>query len=135
MLHSINEIQKIVFDLGSKICIPAEKLHVFEISPEDGRPHISFDNNEYNYIHEERGVEFSRKTTDDLDTLLYWIISDLVFNMAFQYELKHRIEHVDGRRITFPKVVKLMGELHPSWGFKVQEEINEILSRNPYKDM
>ncbi|UCZ73547.1 immunity 63 family protein [Dickeya zeae] len=134
ILCSISEIREKVYELGLKICIPKERLHVFDVSPGDGRPHISFDNNRYNYIYEERGVEFEIKSTDDVNELLYWIMSDVVYGVAFQYELEHRIEHVDGRRIVFPRVVQLMSKLNSSWASRAHEEIIEILARNPYSD-
>ncbi|MGM3225957.1 Imm63 family immunity protein [Dickeya zeae] len=134
MLYPISEIREKVYELGLKICIPSESLHVFDISPGDGRPHISFDNNKYNYIYEERGVEFEIKSTDDVKELLYWIMSDVIYGMAFQYEIEHRVEHVDGRRIVFPRVVQLMSKLKPSWASRAQREINEILVRSPYSD-
>lgn len=135
MLCSISELREKVYELGFKIGLPKQSLYVFDSSPGDGRPHVSFDKNKYNYIYEERGVGFERKSTDNLSELLYWIMSGVIYKMAFQYELEHRIEHVDGRRIAFPRVVQLMSKLNPSWALRAQEEINEILARNPYSDI
>lgn len=134
MLYSINDIRKKIHSLGKKISIPNGRLNVFDTSPGDGRPHVSFDNNQYNYVYAERGVEFSRKTSDKLNELLYWIMSDIIYSIAFQYELENRIEHRDGRRIIFQKVIQLMGELDPLWALKAQEEIDSILSKSPYND-
>ncbi|OTA14431.1 hypothetical protein Xvie_03713 [Xenorhabdus vietnamensis] len=81
------------------------------------------------------GVESSRKITSSLDELLYWIMSSFVREVAYQYELDHRIENNrDGRRITFPMVIELMGKLQPAWGLKAKSEIDETLSRSPYDD-
>ncbi|WFQ79990.1 Imm63 family immunity protein [Xenorhabdus sp. SF857] len=134
MMLSFDEIQKKVNELGAKINIHYRDLHIFAGSPGDGRPHITFDDNQYNYVHAERGFEFSRKVTSSLDELLYWIMSDFVHGVSFQYELKHRIENRDGRRIAFPMIVDLMGELNPAWKLRAQNEIDETLSRSPYDD-
>ncbi|KLU16137.1 MULTISPECIES: Imm63 family immunity protein [Xenorhabdus] len=134
MLHSIDEIQKKINELGAKIGIHYRDLHIFAESPGDGRPHITLDNDQYNYVCAERGVEFSRKVTSSLDELLYWIMSSFVREVAYQYELDHRIENRDGRRIAFPMVIELMGKLQPAWGLKAKSEIDETLSRSPYDD-
>lgn len=45
----------------------------------------------------ERGIEWERRKTNDLDKLLYWIFANLTFSMAVEYELAHRVEGQDFR--------------------------------------
>ncbi|KGA24030.1 hypothetical protein AO825_02285 [Pectobacterium brasiliense] len=134
MLLSFSEIQKKVNDLGKRVGIPESDLHIFSSSPGDGRPHISYDSGLYNYIYSERGVEFFRKTTSSKDELFYWIMSDFVYKVAFQYELENRVENRDGRRIAFSKALSLMGIISDEWRLKAQNEIDDILAKNPYTD-
>ncbi|EPZ0268491.1 MULTISPECIES: Imm63 family immunity protein [Serratia] len=134
MLLSFSEIQKKINGLGMGVGIPESDLHIFSSSPGDGRPHISYDNGLYNYIYAERGVEFFRKTTSSKDELFYWIMSDFIYKVAFQYELENRVENSDGRRIAFNKALDLMGSICDEWRLKAQHEIDDILTRNPYTD-
>lgn len=132
MSVSIEEIQKIVNSMCEKIHAP--QSHV-GISPfDDGRPYLSVENDEYNYIYSERGYEFSRKKTSSLDELLYWIMYDIVHQMAVNYELNHRIEGCDVRRVIFRKVIEYLSQLNYEWGTKTREEFNKILVKNPFKD-
>ena len=134
MLLSFSEIQKKVKCLGKSVGIPENDLHIFLSSPGDGRPHISYDNGLYNYIYAERGVEFFRKTTGSKEELFYWIISDFIYKVAFQYELENRVENRDGRRVAFNKVLDLMGVISDEWRLRAQKEIDDILAKNQYTD-
>ncbi|MFJ5408400.1 Imm63 family immunity protein [Pectobacterium punjabense] len=134
MLLSFSEIQKKVNELGKSLGIPESDLHIFSSSPDDGRPHISYDGGLYNYIYAERGGAFFRKTTSSKNELFYWIMSDFIYKVAFQYELENRIENIDGRRIAFNKVLALMGNISDEWRLMAQNEIDDILAKNPYTD-
>ncbi|WP_151867577.1 Imm63 family immunity protein [Acinetobacter soli] len=45
-------------------------------------------NNEYFYIVEERGIELEYRRIDNIDILLYWIISDIVFFWKINMSLR-----------------------------------------------
>ncbi|MBX9290092.1 immunity 63 family protein [Serratia marcescens] len=66
--------------------------------------------------------------------MFYWIMSDFIYKVAFQYELENRVENSDGRRIAFNKALDLMGSICDEWRLKAQHEIDDILTRNPYTD-
>ncbi|AYH01706.1 hypothetical protein F6Q07_02185 [Pectobacterium parmentieri] len=134
MLLSFSEIQKKVNELGKSVGIPESDLHIFSSSPDDGRPHISYYGGLYNYIYAERGVEFFRKTTSSINELFYWIMSDFIYKVAFQYELENRVENIDGRRIAFNKVLAFMGNISDEWRLMAQNGIDDILAKNPYTD-
>ncbi|MBI0551403.1 Imm63 family immunity protein [Pectobacterium parmentieri] len=134
MLLSFSEIQKKVNELGKNVGIPEGDLHIFSSSPDDGRPHISYYGGLYNYIYAERGVEFFRKTTSSINELFYWIMSDFIYKVAFQYELENRVENIEGRRIAFNKALALMGNISDEWRLMAQNEIDDILAKNPYTD-
>ncbi|QHQ15459.1 hypothetical protein GMW39_06020 [Pectobacterium parmentieri] len=75
-----------------------------------------------------------RKTTSSINELFYWIMSDFIYKVAFQYELENRVENIDGRRIAFNKVLALMGNISDEWRLMAQNEIDDILAKNPYTD-
>jgi len=133
-LYNISELQKDVDALMLKIGAPPYFFHLCSSPTDDGRPYISFDNGQYNYIISERGYEFSRKVTDSVDELLYWIIYDFVHSISVEYELENRIPNRDGRRIYFYKIVELMNIIKPEWGVKAQEDIDKILQDSPFDD-
>ncbi|MDO6409912.1 Imm63 family immunity protein [Pantoea phytobeneficialis] len=132
MSVTIEEIQKIVNSLCEKIHAPKS---IVGTSPfDDGRPYLSVENDEYNYIYSERGYEFSRKKTSSPDELLFWIMYDVVHQMAVSYELNHRIEGCDVRRLIFRKVIEYLSQLKSEWGEKAKEKFNQILVQDPFKD-
>lgn len=133
-LYNISELQKEVDVLMLKIGAPPYSFHLCSSPTDDGKPYISFDNGHYNYIISERGYEFSRKVTDSVDELLYWIIYDFVHSISVEYELENRIPNRDGRRIYFYKIVELMNIIKLEWGVKAQEDIDKILQNSPFDD-
>lgn len=134
MSLSIDEIQKKVDGMILRAGLPRYSVNLCTAPIGDGTPYITFENNVYNYIYSERGYEFSRKVTSSLDELLYWIMSELAYKIAFQYELEHRVKGKDGRRIAFPKFIELMVDMNPVWGAEARYEIQKTLTESPYDD-
>lgn len=133
-MKNIKEIQKIVKEIGEKLNSPKELLTVFNSPQPDGKPYISTEDYLYHYTSEERGIIFEEKITDDFDLLLYWIVSDIVFNMATQYELKNRIKNKDCRRLIFQHELQLFKHLRNDWHEKRRKEIESTLIDTPYND-
>lgn len=134
MLWTIDNIQKEVNTMLLNLDLPEYSLPLCTVPIGDGTPYISFENNKYNYIYSERGYEFSRKITESIDELLYWIMYDFIHKLAVKYELMHRIPKRDSRRIYFPKIVELMDKINIEWGLKVKKELDDILKNSPYDD-
>lgn len=134
MLANINEIQKHVDEIILRAGFPKHSVNLCSAPIGDGTPYISFENNAYNYIYSEIGYEFSRKITHSLNTLLYWIMSEFAYKIACQYELDHRVEGRDGRRIVFPKFIEIMANMNPAWELEARNEIQNILAEAPYDD-
>ncbi|QIK15153.1 hypothetical protein G7090_18010 [Leclercia sp. 29361] len=134
MLVNIDEIQRQADEMILRAGFPKHSMNLCSAPYGDGTPYISFENDSYNYIYSERGYEFSRKVTDSLNTLLYWIISEFAYKIAYQYELDHRVEGRDGRRIAFPKFVEIMANMNPDWESEARVDIQKILAEAPYDD-
>ena len=101
---SLDDIKKKVDEVAGKINAPTDLLPTYGYSRDFAYPHIEVDNaGRLNYVILERGQELERKTTDNLDDLLYWVFSGITFSMACDYELKNRIEMKDCRRMIFEK--------------------------------
>jgi hypothetical protein len=134
--YSLDDLKKIVEELAAKIYAPADLLPTYGYSRDFAYPHIEVGNYKLlHYVVIERGQELERKTTTDLDTLLYWIFSNVTFSMAVEYELNNRLEDRDCRRIIFDKQEKLLGILNENWQQKEIEEHNKILEKNPFDDL
>src|SRR5258706_3965946 len=90
-------------------------LPTYGQSEDAARPHIEADGRGYHYVVVERGQELKRVTTQDLDDLLYAVFEGVTFSLACDYELSHRQEKVDSRRLLFAKQLELLGRLEQRW--------------------
>ena len=136
MKMTLSEIKHKVDQLAAKINAPANYLPTFSSPIGDATPNIEVDDlGLYHYVISERGNEYDRKMTSDLDDLLYWIFSSVTFSMAADYELKNRIEDQDFRRILFHKQQELLGTLNKEWEERERKEHEYILFNNPFDDL
>lgn len=90
MLTSFFDIQEKINALGKAIGIPESDLHIFSSSPDDGRPHISYDGGLYNYIYAERGVEFFRKKQNQ--KMNYFVGLCLILFIRLPFYMNWKIE-------------------------------------------
>lgn len=133
-IYSISTIRKKVSDYGKKIHAPSQLLSVRASSDGFGTPHIEIDENGYNYVVRERGEEFERRQTKDVDKLLYWILNSIVFIMASDFELKNRKDNEDFRRQLFAKEIELMVQLDSKFAQWKKEELDKVLEEYPFDD-
>ena len=98
------------------------------------RPHIEADSRGYHFVVVERGQELDRFTTHELDDLLYRIFCGVTFSLAIDYELAHRIETQDCRRIGFQRQVDLLAQLSKQWADRQAAEHDRILREHPFDD-
>ena len=135
MQLTLTEIKTKVDELAEKIGASASILPTYGYSEDFACPHLEVDARGYHYVVIERGLELERRTTHDLDELLYIIFSGVTFGIACHYEFTHRIETQDVRRIIFQYQVDLLLRLKPKWGQREIERHAEILSQHPFDDM
>lgn len=136
MTKTVTEIQNIVNQLAERINAPTSLLPTFSTPIGDATPNIEVDSlGLYNYVISERGNEYKRNITSDLNDLLYWIFADVTSSMSSDFELKNRIEEKDCRRIMFTKQEELLGLLNKEWEEKEKKEHKSILNNNPFDDV
>ncbi|MFX0023526.1 MAG: Imm63 family immunity protein [Candidatus Hermodarchaeota archaeon] len=133
-IYSISTIRKKVREYGKRIDAPSQLLTVRSTTDGFGTPHIEIDKKGYNYVVSERGKEFERRQTNDLDTLLYWIFKSIVFSMASDYELEHRKLNEDFRRQLFARRIELMEQLDSKFALWEKQDIEKTLKEHPYDD-
>lgn len=119
----------------SKLCaILGTRRSFHTVAQHDGSVHVEVAADAYCYVVTERGSELERRRTRDPDELLYWLLSDVAFSLASEYELEHRIAGQDFRRLLFQRQVDLLGQLDPRWSERRTREIQGILTTHPYDD-
>jgi hypothetical protein len=100
----------------------------------DGSAHVECVGGEFNYVVTERGNEFERRRTVDPQELLFWLVSDLTWEMAAEWELQHRIEGEDFRRQLFRRDIELISRIDPEWARRKREKYEKILGEYPFND-
>jgi hypothetical protein len=88
----------------------------------------------YSYVVTERGTECERRTSTEIDDVLYWLVSDLTWGMASDYELLHRKDASDFRRILFQEHLELLATVNRNWSRRKQLEDEALLRNHPYSD-
>jgi len=131
---SLATIRKKTTDIARIINAPRDLLPTFGSTRDFGNPHIEVDKKNYHYVIVERGIEWERSTTQNLNELLYWIFNDVTFQMACDYEVKNRVNNQDFRRELFRKQLEFMKNINSDFSKKLEEEIREILKNHPFND-
>jgi hypothetical protein len=108
-------------------------LPTYGRTEDNGYPHIEVDEF-YHYVFVERGKENSRVSTTDLDHLLYLVFKTVTFSMAMNYEVRHRIQTQDCRRILFKHQIELLSKLSEAWSVRCAHERDLILRQHPFDD-
>jgi hypothetical protein len=109
-------------------------LPTYGRSEDGGRAHIEVDQVNYHFVIAERGTENTRVSTPDLDDLLYLVFECVTFSLAGQYEVRHRVQTQDCRRILFKHQIELLSKLSEAWSVRRAQEQNRILCQHPFDD-
>lgn len=133
VLLSLFEIHDQVDRLAQLIGAHSDNYPLFGQTNGMGRPHVEVDE-AYHYVVSGRGTEFSRDTTEELDTLLYWIFRDITSEMSAHFELRHRKPGEDFRRQMFEKQIELLKILSSDWASEAAADHREILMRHPFSN-
>jgi hypothetical protein len=86
------------------------------------------------YVVVERGQEIERRTTQDPCKMLFWVFNSITHSMAFDFELNHRVEGQDSRRVAFQKQLELLGALDSTWQAIAAEKQKATLAKYPFDD-
>jgi len=131
-LHEIKaQIDRLAEQIGARGFI----LPTYGDSEDFARPHIEVDSRGYHYVVVERGRELERFTTNVLEELLYRVFKTIVSTLSYDYEVQHRVQGQDCRRIAFTKQLELLEVLSPTWASRRSEENARILEEHPFNDL
>ena len=129
----LDAVRARIAELSARIGAPENYGPTYGRSEDFARPHIEVDR-AYHYVVVERGLELERRSTDDLDALLYWALHDITWQMASDWELANRREGEDSRRQLFARHVELLERLSPSWAARTRDGYETTLRLYPYRD-
>lgn len=136
-MKSIKQIQEEVRGIGKKLCGDNKPAYLFSVASSathSGEPHVEIVGDEYHFVVTERGSEFERRKTKDVDELLYWFVSGDVGQIARDWELEGRIDGQDSRRIWFAKEVELLHTIKPEWAERKEHHQQNVLKEHPFND-
>lgn len=132
---SLLAVQVEVDRLASIIGAAGDVLPTFGHSEDGARPHVEVDGRGFHYVVVERGEERRRITTQDLDELLYHVFEAITFSLACDFELAHRIEEQDCRRMLFAHQIELLSMLSSAWAQRESRDHDRILHDHPFDDV
>lgn len=136
-MKSIEFIQKEVARIGRQLCGESKPAYLFAVASSathSGAPHVEISGNEYHFIVTERGSEFDRHKTKNVDDILYWFVEGDVGDLASTWELKNRVEGQDSRRLRFKKEIELLKVVNSEWAFRKEAELKKVLIEHPFND-
>ena len=137
-MYTIEEIEDTIYDLGKRINIECNsKLYPMfsKISDvfNDGVS-IYVDNFKYHYVNMSQGNMRKHIESNNLDDIMYVVFKSVTSVLAQKYELDHRDEESDFRRIMWKKQLTLLKEINPTFVERRKKEIDDILAISPYRD-
>ena len=87
MKKEIQALKSKFYTFAEQVLAPKKYIRFSEKPQHDGSPHIEYGGNEFLFIVTERGERYDEKRTTDPDEILFWLVSDLTWSMASDYEL------------------------------------------------
>ncbi len=132
--EKLKEIESKVNELSRIIKADPKLLPTYGYTEDFAHPHIEVDDKGMHFVVIERGQEIYRKTTNNIDKLLYWIFESITFSISSDFELKNRNKREDFRKIMFSKQEELLGLIKSEWKEFKKKEHNEILKKYPFDD-
>jgi len=129
--YSLATLQTWIEAIAEHIQAPTHLLPTYGRSEDFARPHLEVNAAGLHFVVVERGQEQMRRTTQELDELLYWVFEGVTSSMAWDYELQHRIPNQDHRILSFQYKVKLLSKLNADWAIPTQKFLDRILRLPP----
>jgi hypothetical protein len=105
----------------------------FDVPKGDATPFIEMRNGQFHFVISERGCEFER-VSGNPDEILALLFEGITFDLAGQFELRHRINGQDSRKLLFSKQVDLLTLLNAEWAQSVSEKQRKTLQEFPFSD-
>ena len=105
----------------------------FDFPIGDATPFVELRNGQFHFVISERGSEVKRFAGNP-DEVLALLFEGITFELAGQFELRHRVKGQDSRRLLFSKQIELLKLLNPQWAESRREQQLKILRTYPFND-
>lgn len=128
VVRSLDEVKDAVNQLAPIIQPPEDLLPTYGVRRDNGYPHIEIDGTLMSYVTMERGQETERRSSTELDDILYWVFESVTFSMAADWELHHRVEGQDFRRLLWTKQLELLDALNPTWTARCRADLGHLIA-------
>jgi hypothetical protein len=122
-------IKSQILKLANKINAPDVYLPTFGSSEDFARPHIEKTGNTYHWVVVERGQELERKSSDDINEILFHVFQAVTFEMACKWEVQNRKEDEDSRIQLFQKQEELLKLIDEDYYLKTKKRHDKLLRR------
>ena len=122
-------IKSQILKLANKINAPDVYLPTFGSSKDFARPHIEKTGNTYHWVVVERGQELERKSSDDINEILFHVFQAVTFEMACKWEVQNRKEDEDSRIQLFQKQEELLKLIDEDYYLKTKKRHDKLLRR------
>lgn len=126
-METVEGVKAEIERLATILSAPPDLLPTYGSSDGTGRRHLEIEPVRMFYVVSERGTEFKRLMTLDRDELHYWVFDGVTFSIASKWELAHRVEDQDVRKLVFTKQFELLDQLSPTWSQRRQTELGHLL--------
>lgn len=112
----ITHIQQALDRIGATLCGVSKPDFLFSITNAptiSGKPHLEIVDDIFHFVNTVRGVEIGRRSTKDIDELLYWIVSGDTAYLARDWQIRQS----DDSQTTawFEKQLELLHTINPAW--------------------
>ncbi len=127
MTEIISELEKEYYKYGKIIEAPKKFLQFHTIPQHDGRAHIEYEGSDLIYVITERGIRFNEKRTTNPDELLFWLISDLTFEIANELSINECKTNEEYRKKLFLRQEALIGRINQEWEKQLKKYHDKLL--------
>lgn len=128
-MKNLIEIEHEIRNIAQLINAPEEYLPTFGYTEGTARPHIETIGDEFHYVINERGEEYSRVKTVDFNELVFLVFADITFEMSVKMELENRNENEDFRIQMFQIQEDLLYKIEPEFSERMKVKHHKLLNR------
>ena len=105
----------------------------FDVPKGDATPFVELRNGQFHFVISERGNEFER-VSGTADEILALLFEGITFDLACNFELRHRVRRQDPRKKLFAKQIDLLTLLKEQWAQSVSEKQHKTLQEHPLQN-
>ncbi len=133
-MENLEEIRNVIEELAAIIGASGQELPTYGYSQGDARPHLELDESRYHYVISERGNEYIRVSSKDLDEILYRVFDFATAELGRKYQMQHFRYGQDPRKQIFAKQLELLSMLSEDWAARTKENQQEQIKKLPFDD-